>query len=141
MQLVTALRGLAGGFKVGNRLFTSEGPALVRRIADAGSRVFIDLKYHDIPNTVEQAVEQANDTVYGLASYIQAKDIQKARDVAARMRSGNVYINYPTWDAGLPFGGYKQSGIGRENHRMMLDHYQQTKNLLVSYSNKAQGFF
>jgi orotidine-5'-phosphate decarboxylase len=59
MQLVTALRGLAGGFKVGNRLFTSEGPALVRRIADAGARVFLDLKYHDIPNTVEQAVEAA----------------------------------------------------------------------------------
>jgi orotidine-5'-phosphate decarboxylase len=59
MQLVTALRDLAGGFKIGNRLFTSEGPALVRRIADAGSRVFLDLKYHDIPNTVEQAVEAA----------------------------------------------------------------------------------
>lgn len=59
MQLVNALQGLAGGFKVGNRLFTSEGPALVRRITDAGSRVFLDLKYHDIPNTVEQAVEAA----------------------------------------------------------------------------------
>jgi len=59
MQLVTTLRGLAGGFKIGNRLFTTEGPALVRRIADAGSRVFFDLKYHDIPNTVEQAVEAA----------------------------------------------------------------------------------
>ena len=59
MQLVTALRGLAGGFKVGNRLFTSEGPALVRGIAESGSRVFLDLKYHDIPNTVEQAVEAA----------------------------------------------------------------------------------
>ena len=59
MQLVTALRGLAGGFKVGNRLFTSEGPALVRGIAESGARVFLDLKYHDIPNTVEQAVEAA----------------------------------------------------------------------------------
>ena len=59
MQLVAALQGLAGGFKVGNRLFTSEGPALVRRIADSGARVFLDLKYHDIPNTVEQAVEAA----------------------------------------------------------------------------------
>ena len=59
MQLVTTLRGVAGGFKIGNRLFTTEGPTLVRRIVDAGSRVFLDLKYHDIPNTVEQAVEAA----------------------------------------------------------------------------------
>ena len=59
LQLVTALRGLAGGFKIGNRLFTSDGPALVRGIAESGSRVFLDLKYHDIPNTVGQAVEAA----------------------------------------------------------------------------------
>jgi orotidine-5'-phosphate decarboxylase len=59
MQLVDTLRGLAGGFKIGNRLFTSEGPALVRRIVAANARVFLDLKYHDIPNTVEQAVEAA----------------------------------------------------------------------------------
>jgi orotidine-5'-phosphate decarboxylase len=59
MQLVDTLRGLAGGFKIGNRLFTSEGPALVRRIVAANARVFLDLKYHDIPNTVEQAVDAA----------------------------------------------------------------------------------
>jgi aldehyde dehydrogenase (NAD+) len=80
-------------------------------------------------DTVEQAVEQANDTVYGLASYIQAKDIQKARDVAARMRSGNVYINYPTWDAGLPFGGYKQSGNGREYAEYGLEDFLEIKGI------------
>jgi orotidine-5'-phosphate decarboxylase len=59
LELATTLRGVAGGFKVGSRLFTLEGPDLVRRIVDTGARVFLDLKYHDIPNTVAQAVEAA----------------------------------------------------------------------------------
>lgn len=80
-------------------------------------------------DTVERAVEQANDIVYGLASYIQAKDIEKARQVAARMRSGNVYINYPTWDAGLPFGGYKQSGNGREYAEYGLEDFLEIKGI------------
>ncbi|NKN35641.1 aldehyde dehydrogenase family protein [Agrobacterium sp. a22-2] len=62
----------------------------------------------------EEAVTIANDTVYGLAAYIQSGDIGHARKVAARMRAGSVYINYPDWDTFAPFGGYKQSGNGRE---------------------------
>jgi len=92
MHLVDALRGLAGGFKIGNRLFTSEGPALVRRIVDAGSRVFLDLKYHDIPNTVEQAVEAAvatgawmiNVHSSGGTAMMQAA-ARAARDTSARL--------------------------------------------------------
>jgi orotidine-5'-phosphate decarboxylase len=100
MHLVDALRGLAGGFKIGNRLFTSEGPALVRRIADAGSRVFLDLKYHDIPNTVEQAVEAAVGTgawminvhASGGTAMMQAA-ARAARETSARLgRSAPLLI-------------------------------------------------
>ncbi len=80
-------------------------------------------------DTVEQVVDEANNTVYGLASYIQTKDMNKAREVASRMRSGNVYINYPVWDAGLPFGGYKQSGNGREYAEYGLDDFLEIKGI------------
>ncbi len=92
MQLVGTLRGLAGGFKIGNRLFTMEGPALVRRINDDGNRVFLDLKYHDIPNTVEQAVEAAVHTgawmvnvhASGGTAMMQAA-ARAARDTSAKL--------------------------------------------------------
>ena len=80
-------------------------------------------------DSVDEVIHTANDTVYGLASYIQAKDIQKAREVAARMRTGNVYINYPQWDAGLPFGGYKQSGNGREYAEYGLEDFLEIKGI------------
>ena len=81
-------------------------------------------------DSVEQAIELANDTVYGLASYIQAKDIDQARKAAARMRTGSVHINYPAWDAGMPFGGYKQSGNGREYAEYGLEDFLETKGIL-----------
>jgi len=62
---------------------------------------------------VDEAVERANDTAYGLASYVQSRDLSKARAIARRMRTGNVHINYPAWDISVPFGGYKHSGNGR----------------------------
>jgi aldehyde dehydrogenase (NAD+) len=80
-------------------------------------------------DSVEQAIERANDTAYGLASYIQAKDIAKAREASRRMRSGNVYINYPVWDPGLPFGGYKQSGNGREYAEYGLEDFLEIKGI------------
>ena len=81
-------------------------------------------------DTVDHAVEEANNTVYGLASYIQAKDLAAAREVAARMRTGNVHINYPAWDAGIPFGGYKQSGNGREYAEYGLEDFLEIKGIL-----------
>ncbi len=80
-------------------------------------------------DNLDQAVELANDTVYGLAAYVQAKDLEKARKVASKLRAGNVYINYPAWDAGLPFGGYKQSGNGREYAEYGLEDFLEIKGI------------
>ena len=75
----------------------------------------------------EEVIGRANDTPYGLASYVQSGSIERARKIAARMRSGNVYINYPAWDAGAPFGGYKQSGNGREYAAFGLEEFLEIK--------------
>ncbi|WP_026311134.1 aldehyde dehydrogenase [Parafrankia elaeagni] len=88
------------------------------------------------------AITQANDTLYGLGAGVWTRDGTTAYRAGRDIRAGRVWTNcYHLYPAHAAFGGYKQSGIGRENHRMMLDHYQQTKNLLVSYSPKAMGFF
>jgi aldehyde dehydrogenase len=92
--------------------------------------------------TTEEALELANDTQYGLGAGVWTRDMNTAYRLGRGIRAGRVWTNcYHLYPAHAAFGGYKQSGIGRENHRMMLDHYQQTKNLLVSYSPKALGFF
>lgn len=92
--------------------------------------------------TEEEALEIANDTLYGLGSGVWTRDINRAYRFGRGIQAGRVWTNcYHLYPAGAAFGGYKKSGIGRENHKMMLEHYQQTKNLLVSYSPKALGFF
>src|SRR6476646_5513457 len=90
----------------------------------------------------DDAIAIANDTLYGLGSGVWTRDGSRAYRAGRDIQAGRVWTNcYHAYPAHAAFGGYKQSGIGRENHKVMLDHYQQTKNLLVSYSNKAQGFF
>src|ERR1700685_3103338 len=90
----------------------------------------------------EEALEIANDTLYGLGAGIWSRDANRCYRFGRAIQAGRVWINcYHAYPAHAAFGGYKQSGIGRETHSMMLDHYQQTKNLLVSYSPKKLGFF
>jgi len=89
-----------------------------------------------------EAIEIANDTVYGLGAGLWTRDTNRAYRVGRALQAGRVWTNcYHLYPAHAAFGGYKQSGIGRENHAMMLAHYQQTKNLLVSYSPEPLGFF
>ncbi|MFC7517651.1 aldehyde dehydrogenase [Herbaspirillum sp. GCM10030257] len=90
----------------------------------------------------DEALSIANDTLYGLGAGVWTRDGSRAFRMGRGIEAGRVWTNcYHLYPAHAAFGGYKQSGIGRENHKMMLDHYQQTKNLLVSYSPKALGFF
>ena len=92
--------------------------------------------------TEEEALAIANDSLYGLGAGVWSRDGNRAFRMGRAIQAGRVWTNcYHLYPAHAAFGGYKQSGIGRENHKMMLDHYQQTKNLLVSYSPKALGFF
>ncbi|MEX2165769.1 MAG: aldehyde dehydrogenase [Methyloceanibacter sp.] len=90
----------------------------------------------------EEALAIANDTLYGLGAGVWTRDINRAYHFGRGIQAGRVWTNcYHLYPAHAAFGGYKKSGFGRENHKMMLDHYQQTKNVLVSYSPKALGFF
>jgi aldehyde dehydrogenase len=89
-----------------------------------------------------EALAVANETLYGLGAGVWSRDGNRAFRLGRGIKAGRVWTNcYHLYPAHAAFGGYKQSGIGRETHKMMLDHYQQTKNLLVSYSPKALGFF
>jgi len=89
-----------------------------------------------------EALDIANDTLYGLGAGVWTRDMTRGYRFGREIQAGRVWTNcYHAYPAHSAFGGYKASGIGRENHKMMLDHYQQTKNMLVSYSPNALGFF
>jgi aldehyde dehydrogenase len=91
---------------------------------------------------VDDAIKIANDTLYGLGAGVWTRDMHAAYHLGRSIQAGRVWTNcYHLYPAHAAFGGYKQSGIGRETHKMMLEHYQQTKNLLVSYSPRKLGFF
>ena len=90
----------------------------------------------------DEALEIANDTLYGLGSGVWSRDVNRCYRFGRGIQAGRVWTNcYHAYPAGATFGGYKQSGIGRETHKVILDHYQQLKNMLVSYSPKKLGFF
>ena len=90
----------------------------------------------------EEALAIANDTLYGLGAGVWSRNANTCYRFGRGIQAGRVWTNcYHAYPAHAAFGGYKQSGVGRETHKMMLDHYQQTKNMLVSYSPKKLGFF
>jgi aldehyde dehydrogenase len=90
----------------------------------------------------DDALQIANDTLYGLGAGVWSRNAETAYRLGRGIQAGRVWVNnYHAYPAHAAFGGYKQSGVGRETHKMMLDHYQQTKNILVSYSPRKLGFF
>ncbi len=92
--------------------------------------------------TVEEAVSIANDTLYGLGAGLWTRDAHEIYQIPRAIQAGRVWVNcYHAYPAHAPFGGYKKSGFGRETHKMMLNHYRQTKNMLISYDKNKLGFF
>ncbi|UOB03793.1 aldehyde dehydrogenase [[Acidovorax] ebreus] len=134
----TALGGdLAGGYYVQPTVFKGHNKMRIFQEEIFGPVVSVTTF-----KTEEEALEIANDTLYGLGAGVWSRDGARAFRMGKGIQAGRVWTNcYHHYPAHAAFGGYKQSGIGRENHKMMLDHYQQTKNLLVSYTQQPLGFF
>ncbi|MEU5252680.1 aldehyde dehydrogenase family protein [Streptomyces longwoodensis] len=128
---------LAGGYYVRPTIFEGDNRMRVFQEEIFGPVVSV-ASFDDF----DDAIKIANDTAYGLGAGVWTRDINTAYRAGRAIQAGRVWTNcYHAYPAHAAFGGYKQSGIGRETHKMMLEHYQQTKNLLVSYSPKKLGFF
>jgi len=131
------VEGLEGGFYVEPTVFKGTNDMRVFQEEIFGPVVSVTT-FRDY----DEAIAIANDTLYGLGAGVWSRDGNIAYRAGRDIQAGRVWTNcYHAYPAGAAFGGYKASGIGRENHKMMLDHYQQTKNLLVSYSPNKLGFF
>jgi len=92
--------------------------------------------------STEEAIKIANDTVYGLGAGVWTRDAHELYQIPRAIHAGRVWVNcYHAYPAHAPFGGYKRSGFGRENHKMMMNHYRNTKNMLISYDKNKLGFF
>ena len=131
------VEGLEGGFYVEPTIF--KGTNDMRIFQEEIFGPVVSVTTYD---GVDEALRIANDTLYGLGAGVWTRDGSTAYRLGRAVKAGRVWTNcYHAYPAHAAFGGYKKSGIGRENHLRMLDHYQQTKNLLVSYSPKKLGFF
>src|ERR1700675_4327247 len=128
---------LAGGFYIEPTVFKGHNKMRIFQEEIFGPVVSVTT-FHD----EDEALALANDTLCGLGAGIWTRDLNRAYHFGREIQAGRVWTNcYHLYPAHAAFGGYKQSGVGRENHKMMLEHYQQTKNQLVSYSPSALGFF
>jgi aldehyde dehydrogenase len=128
---------LEGGYYVEPTIFEGHNKQRIFQEEIFGPVVSV-AKFKDF----DDAISIANDTLYGLGAGVWSRDANTAYRAGRAIKAGRVWTNcYHLYPAHAAFGGYKQSGIGRENHLMMLNHYQQTKNLLWSYNPKAMGFF
>ncbi|MEI8296956.1 MAG: aldehyde dehydrogenase [Pseudomonadota bacterium] len=128
---------LAGGYYVQPTLFKGHNKMRIFQ-----EEIFGPVLAITTFKTEAEALEIANDTLYGLGAGVWSRDGSTCYRMGRAIKAGRVWTNcYHAYPAHAAFGGYKESGIGRETHKVMLDHYQQTKNLLVSYSPKKLGFF
>ena len=126
--------GLASGFFARPTIFSDVTPDMTIAREEIFGPVLVIIPY----DTVDDAVRIANDTVYGLGAHLQGKDIGQLRKVAGRIRSGQVHLNYPAWDPQAPFGGYKQSGNGREYGIEGIEEFLETK-AIVGYEAVRQA--
>ncbi|WP_030186224.1 aldehyde dehydrogenase [Streptomyces sp. NRRL S-813] len=132
-----AVAGLEGGYYIEPTIFRGTNDMRIFQEEIFGPVVSVTTF-----DSVDEALKIANDTLYGLGAGVWTRDGNTAYRLGRGIKAGRVWTNcYHAYPAHAAFGGYKKSGIGRETHKMMLDHYQQTKNLLVSYSGQKLGFF